>query len=154
MVKLERFTKLNNVKRLTKIIFLNFIYLQGQNDIIFSYDEIDKILSSENLIGWFLTNDYNFIIGYLIGIVKRLADGRHVYYVSYFYIVEKYRNNGYGKIMMKTMITHITNINLKYIVLITETNNVAYKIYKNIGFVDDPILVLKNDNFKLLLYYC
>ena len=89
-MKIERVSSLRNIERLAKIIFINFISLENQPDIQFSIEDIKSTLSSNSLIGWLLLDDDSRIVGYLIGISKELGDGRFVYYLSYFYIIQKY----------------------------------------------------------------
>jgi len=78
-MKIEKFTSLKNIDKLSKIIFLNFIELQNQVGISFSINEITRLLSSSRLIGWFLLDDNKNIIGYIIGETRTLNDGRYVY---------------------------------------------------------------------------
>jgi ribosomal protein S18 acetylase RimI-like enzyme len=153
-MKIERFTQLKNIDKLSKIIFFNFIDLQYQPNIEFSIDDIKFTLASSELIGWFLMDDDNKIIGYLIGIIKQLEDGRLTYYISYFYIIQKYRNNGLGTKMLLIALDYITSTNIKFIMLITKTNSKAWDMYIKYGFLEDPIIKIKNYDYKVLLYYC
>jgi len=152
-MKLQKFYQLKNIDRLSKIIFINFFHLQNQPDINFSIDDILLTLKSDKLLGWFLLNSKNQIIGYMIGETKELPDGRYIYYLSYFYIVEKYRSMGLGYQMMLNLINYISSINIRFIVLISEVNSNGFKLYKKLGFEDDPVIKLNNPNFTVLLYY-
>lgn len=153
-MKIERFTQLKNIDRIAKIIFINFMDLQNQPDIEFSFESIKEILVSPNLIGWFLMDNDNKIIGYLIGTIQYLSDGRQIYFIHYFYIIQKYRNNGLGKRMLLIAIEHITNINIKFIMLISKIKSNAWNMYLKYGFIDDPIIKLNNYYFRTLVYYC
>jgi len=153
-MKIERFTQLKNIDKLAKIIFLNFIELQYQPDIKFSIDDITATLVSSELIGWFLMDNDNKIIGYLIGINKHISDGRLAYYISYFYITQKYRNNGLGAKMLLIALDYITSTNIKFVMLITKTNSIAWDMYIKYGFLEDPIIKIDNYDYKVLLYYC
>jgi ribosomal protein S18 acetylase RimI-like enzyme len=153
-MKIERFTQLKNIDLLGKIIFVNFMVLQNQTDIEFSFDSIVEILSSPDLIGWFLMDNNNKIIGYLVGSIKNLADGRTVYFIHYFYLVQKYRNFGLGTKMLLIALNHITNINIKFVMLLSKINSLAWNLYLKYGFVEDPIVKLNNYNFRALVYYC
>ena len=153
-MKLFKFDRINNIDRLAKIIFFNFIELENEPDIVFNINDITSTLTSNNLLGWFLLNDENKIIGYIVGELKELTDGRYVYYICYFYIINKYRSNGLGYRMMLNCIQHITNINVKFIMLITNIHSKAYRLYKQLGFGSDPIIKLNNSNYTVLLYYC
>ena len=153
-MKIERFTQLKNIDKLAKIIFLNFAELQNQPDIEFSFTSIRDILASPSLIGWFLMDNNNSIIGYLIGSIMTIGDGRQVYFIHYFYIVQKYRKFGLGTKMLIMAINHITNINIKFIMLISRINSPAWNMYFKYGFGDDPIVKLNNNQFRTLVYYC
>lgn len=153
-MKLQRFTQLTNTDKLAKIIFLNFIELQNQQDIDFSFESINNILNSPNLLGWFLMDNDNKIIGYLIGNIKELIDGRNVFFIDYFYIVQKYRHLGLGTKMLLISINHITNINIKYIMLLTKFNSNAWNMYLKYGFVEDPIIKLNNLDFRIITFFC
>jgi ribosomal protein S18 acetylase RimI-like enzyme len=152
-MKIERVTTLRNIERLAKIIFLNFIELENQPDIQFSIEDIKSSLSSSSLIAWLLLDDDNKIVGYLVGTAKELGDGRYVYYLSYFYIIKKYRGTGLGKRMLLICIDYITKLNIKFILLISRINSPAYNLYLKLGFLPDPVITLKNNDYKLLIYY-
>ena len=99
-MRIQQFDKLDNVHRLSKIIFLNFIFLMEEQDIRFSVNDIQRLFISRNIVGWFLLNDNENIVGYLIGEIKHLDDGRLVYFICYFYIINEYRSKGFGKILL------------------------------------------------------
>ena len=153
-MKIERVTQLKNIDRLAKIIFINFIELQNQPDIEFSYESIKEILSSPDLIAWFLMDNNSKIIGYLIGSIIELSDGRMVYFIHYFYIIQKYRNFGLGSRMLLIVLEHITNINIKFVMLISKIKSIGWDMYKKYGFNDDPIVKLENFEYRTLVYYC
>jgi len=152
-MKLQRFNDLNNINKLSKIIFLNFFDLQYEDNIDFSVESISNILDSSALIGWFLLDNDNKIIGYLIGKTQGLDDGRFVYYISYFYIVNKYRNKGLGTRMLLTCMEYIKNQNISNIMLITKNNSNAHKLYSKLGFDIDPIIKIKNPGYILISNY-
>lgn len=153
-MKIERFTQVKNIDRLAKIIFINFMELQDQPDIEFSFESIKEILASPELIGWFLMDNNDKIIGYLIGTITELGDGRQVYFIHYFYIVQKYRKFGLGTRMLLIAISHITDINIKFVMLISRIKSIGWNLYLKYGFIDDPIIKLNNFDFRTLVYYC
>ena len=152
-MKLQRFNDLENTNKLSKIIFLNFFDLQYEDNIDFSIQSVINILDSPALIGWFLLDNDNKIIGYLIGKTQGLNDGRFVYYISYFYIVNKYRNKGLGTRMLLTCMEYIKNQNISNIMLITKNNSNAHKLYSKLGFDIDPIIKIKNPNYCIISNY-
>jgi ribosomal protein S18 acetylase RimI-like enzyme len=152
-MKIQRFDQLYNKDRLAKIIFLNFFNLQYEDNIDFSIESIIDILNSPALIGWFLLDNDNKIIGYLIGKSQGLDDGRFVYYISYFYIVNKFRNKGLGTRMLLTCMEYIKNQNISNIMLITKNNSKAHKLYASLGFDTDPIIKIKNKDYIIISNY-
>ena len=153
-MKIERFTQLKNIDKFGKIIFINFMDLQDQQEIEFSFESIKEILASADLIGWFLMDNNDKIIGYLIGSIKELADGRNVYFIHYFYIVQKYRKFGLGTKMLLIAMDHITNLNIKFVMLLSKIKSDGWKLYLKYGFLEDSIIKLNNYDFKVLVYYC
>jgi ribosomal protein S18 acetylase RimI-like enzyme len=152
-MKIQRFDDLQNKDRLAKIIFLNFFNLQYEQNIDFSIESILEILNNPALIGWFLLDNNEKIIGYLIGKTQGLNDGRFVYYISYFYIVNKYRNNGLGTRMLLTCMEYIKNQNISNIMLITKNNSRAHKLYTSLGFDIDPLIKIKNNDYVVISNY-
>ena len=51
-------------------------------------------------------------------------------------IIEKYRGNGIGKIMLKQMLSKINELNFKQVSLSVDNRNFAYKFYKKNDFVE------------------
>ena len=152
-MKIQRFNSLINIDRLAKIIFINFMDLQNEPSIDFSFESIKSILSSASLIGWFIMDLNSKIIGYLIGTISELNDGRNVYFIHYFYIIQKYRRFGIGTKLLLNVINHIDSINIKFIVLICKVNSPGWFLYKKLGWVEDPIIELDNFDYKTLTYY-
>lgn len=152
-MRIQKFTQIDNVERLSKIIFLNFIELQNQPEIVFDIDDIRNTLSSTGLLGWFLLDDNGKIIGYIVGEKKELTDGRYVYYISYFYLIHKYRSMGLGLTMMIQCIKYIGSINIPFIMLISNVHSKAFKLYKQLGFGFDPLIKIKNPNYSVMLLY-
>lgn len=152
-MRIQKFNQLSQIDKLSKIIYFNFIELETERDIVFNINDIILTLKSENLLGWFLLDDNNKIIGYIIGEFKELTDGRYVYYISYFYLIQKYRSFGLGYKMILTCIQHITSMNVAFIMLTSNINSKAFKLYRQLGFGFDPIIKINNPNFSVLLLY-
>jgi ribosomal protein S18 acetylase RimI-like enzyme len=152
-MKLQRIEQVKNIDRLAKIIYVNFMDLQNQPDINFSIEDITSTLSSAGFLGWLLLTDDGTIVGYMVGELKDVGDGRFVYFLSYFYIIKKYRGNGLGSKMMLNMISYIQSINVKFIMLISSTLSDAFRLYSKLGFVPDPIFKLNNNSYTVLIYY-
>ena len=152
-MRIQKFNQLSQIDKLSKIIYFNFKELENERDIVFNIDDIILTLKSENLLGWFLLDDNNKIIGYIIGEFKELTDGRYVYYISYFYLIQKYRSLGLGYKMILTCIQHIASMNVAFIMLTSNINSKAFKLYRQLGFGFDPIIKINNPNFSVLLLY-
>ena len=129
-MKIQKFNQIDNIDRLAKIIFFNFIELENEPDIVFNINDIISTLKSNNLLGWFLLDDVGKIIGYIVGELKELTDGRYVYYISYFYLIQKYRSKGLGYKMMLICLEYIVSINVPFIMLISNINSNAFRLYK------------------------
>jgi GNAT superfamily N-acetyltransferase len=153
-MKLQRFETVKNIDRFAKIIYINFIDLQNQPDISFSIEDITTTLSSNNFLGWLLLHDSGSIIGYMIGELKTLDDGRRVYFLSYFYVIKKYRGHGIGFKMMMNMIQYLKTINIQFVMLISSIYTDAFRLYSKLGFVPDPVLKINNSSYAVLIYYC
>lgn len=152
-MKIQKFNQIENIDRLAKIIFFNFIELENEPDIVFNINDITSTLRSNNLLGWFLLDDKGSIIGYIVGELKELTDGRYVYYISYFYLIHKYRSMGLGYKMMLVCLEYISSINVPFIMLISNVYSNAFKLYKKLGFGFDPIIKINNPNYAVLLLY-
>lgn len=152
-MKIQRFNKISHINRLAKIIFFNFIELENEPDIVFNINDITSTLTSNNLLGWFLLDDSGKIIGYIVGELKDLTDGRYVYYISYFYLIQKYRSKGLGYKMMLMCIEYIKSINVGFIMLISNVHSKAFKLYRELGFGFDPLIKINNPNYAVLLLY-
>ena len=152
-MRIVKFNQLNNIDKLSKIIYLNFLELQNVEGIVFNIDSIFNTLNSDNLLGWFIMMN-NQIIGYIIGELKDLVDGRYVYYISYLYIIKKHRSKGLGFKLMLNCMNYISNINVKFIMLTCNKNSQAFKLYKKLGFIVDSIIKIENPDYNILVYYC
>ena len=152
-MKIQRFNQITNINRLAKIIFFNFIELQNEADIVFNINDITSTLTSNSLLGWFLLDDDSKIIGYIVGELKQLTDGRYSYYISYFYIIKKYRSKGIGYKMMLICIEYVKSIGMQFVMLLSNINSNAFQLYKKLGFGYDPIIKINNPNYVVLTYY-
>jgi ribosomal protein S18 acetylase RimI-like enzyme len=104
-------------------------------------------------LGCFLIDNNDKIIGYIVGELKELTDGRYVYYISYFYLIHKYRSMGLGYKMMLVCLEYISSINVPFIMLISNIQSNAFKLYTKLGFGFDPIIKINNPNYAVLLLY-
>jgi ribosomal protein S18 acetylase RimI-like enzyme len=152
-MKLQKFQKLTNINKLSKIIFLNFIELMNQDNIVFSIDDIERLLISQNMTGWFLLDDNENIIGYLIGEKQNTNDGRFLFFICYLYIIEEKRNKGYSKILLLNCLKFVKENNLYFTMIITKNNSIGNKLLEKYSFTKDPFIKIDNENYSLLLNY-
>jgi ribosomal protein S18 acetylase RimI-like enzyme len=132
--------KIKNPEILSSIAFKNFIYLSQFPELMHSEKNIYKALQEEGNL-CYLVYDKNVLIAYLIGDFRTLADNRYVYYISYFYVAEKYRGKKLGSKIMDMIINKCQNLGVKFIVLTCDTQDTKIiNFYRKYGFVKDPIL--------------
>lgn len=129
-----------NTNKLEKMIYLNFIELTNEPELLHTSQNINKMLTNDK------TQFYVFvlnrrIISYMLGEITHLNDGRNVFYVGYIYTAEKYRNIGLSSKLLKQVEFYCKNHNLDGIMLTCDTNNSqVYEFYKKRGFMLDIIL--------------
>ena len=103
---IETFDDVQDYDIFTDIVFDNFHHLNNVPHLHHTKAEIKKVLMSKKFLGLFVFNSESKIIGYLIGEFMTLNDGRKIYYVSYFYVVTKYRKLGIGSHLINAIINN------------------------------------------------
>ena len=142
----------NNINTFVDIIFNNFSELANIPYINHSRDDIHRLLSSENMFGYFVIYSTK-IIAYVIGESIQMHDGRHAYYLSYIYVADKYQHIKIGTLLIKKIIFYCTRIGIPFIVQTCDINNIKLiKFYKKFGFIYDPILKNNKQHEILCLY--
>lgn len=140
-----------------KFVYAELIYRHFINLIKFPYvkhtkQSIYELLSSDNLFGYIVKNDKK-IIAYLFGEYQQVKDGRNVYYLSYVYVSNNYRNKHIGSLLMKLLITHCKKIGIPFIILTYDSYDKKLTLfYKKLGFIVDPVLRNGNRHEILCLY--
>jgi|688.fasta_scaffold604672_2 GNAT superfamily N-acetyltransferase len=133
-------SKIHNSELLANVIYNNFSYLSEFSDLMHNKKDILKTLQSENNLSYLLYDGPN-LIAYLIGDFRTLSDNRYVYYMSYLYVSEKYRNKKIGYHLMKSVINKCKNVGAKFIILTCDTFDTKITgFYRKYGFKQDPIL--------------
>jgi Acetyltransferases len=141
--------KYYDLSRFTKTIYKNFIELSSEPKLKHNLKEINRLLTSNNTIGLFIFNGRK-VIGYLIGEIIKLNDGRTVLYISYLYIAARYRCNGFGTILLNQYIDLAKKINMDAIVLICDTDNQrVLDFYLLKGFMYD-IYLRRYDKYDVI----
>jgi RimJ/RimL family protein N-acetyltransferase len=141
------FVKLNksNIKKyklniFTEVIYQNFIYAKDISHLKHNKNEIYNLLTHDDThINLYIVD--NKIGGYLIGKIMKLNDGRNVYYVSYLYIGETFRQKGLAKKFLSIVDKTVNELNLDGVLLTCDTHNKkAHDLYLKNGFMPDMLL--------------
>lgn len=134
--------KLKSVKidEMVRTIYKNFFYLSHYPELKHSISEINRLFRSSKMIAFFIYNGYR-IIGYVIGEIMRLNDGRLVLYLSYLYIAKKYRRHGFGSALLKQITHKAHRLKMDNVLLTCDTENKSIlDFYLQKGFMYDPYL--------------
>ena len=136
---------LKDPKPFANTIYNNFKYLASVPQLQHSIGEITRLLTDPNFFGITATtnctNNTNKIVGYLVGKLENLDDGRYVCYISYIYVAQKYRNLKVGSYMINRIIQMCANKGIQFLMLTCDTTDEkVYKFYLKRGFVKDPII--------------
>lgn len=142
----------NCAKNFSRIIFDNFMELTQYSYIKHSQYDIQKLLASSQMVGYIVTHHHN-IIAYAFGETMILPDGRNAYYLSYIYVVSRYRKLGIGALILKHIVAFCVNSGINFVVLMCDTcNNGVVKFYKKHGFVFDTMLRTNKKHDVMCLY--
>lgn len=138
---IKKFKKITNgdyLNNFADTIYNNFLNLKTHISLVHNITKISKLLTSDHLIGYTVEMD-NKIIGYLIGELMAIPDGRIVYYISYFYTSSKYRNKGIGNALFEYCIKECYQKGFRFVMLTCNREKQIYSYYKNNGFIEDPV---------------
>jgi ribosomal protein S18 acetylase RimI-like enzyme len=140
-ISIKEISKMKNgLNSFVSTIYNNFIHLSKIPQLEHNQNEIIKLLTSPSMISYVAYHDTQ-IIAYIIGEIKHLNDGRIVYYISYLYIGNKYRDMKLGTKLMNLIINKCKTSNINSILLTCDIlDNRVTNFYKRIGFTPDPIL--------------
>jgi len=120
------------------LVFRHFIHLAYHPQLKHNIREINKLLKNKRFIGIFAYNEKNKIIGYMLGSVDRLSDGRVSFFINYLYVCKKYRKNGIASEMIKLIKIKCNEINVRYILLTCDTSDKkVYNFYLMRQFMPD-----------------
>lgn len=132
--------KVSNHDKLANIIFNNFSYLEKFPELSHNVDEIKKSLVAKKAMNFMIYNENKAIIGYVIGDIRVLQDGRKVYYISYFYIKSSYRSKGIGKMVLDILRNRCMKQGVSWILLTCDSKDEkAYGFYVKNGFNADKL---------------
>jgi len=145
-IVIRKVDRLKNPNLLCDAIYNNFIYLSKYPNLMHTKNEIGRLLTTPDNI-MYLVYDNNKMIGYLIGEYKMLNDSRYVFYISYMFILDKYRNMKLGSRLMNKIIKECSDKGIKYILLTFDSNDLKLiNFYQKHGFKKDPMLGNNGNN--------
>lgn len=134
------------------IIFNNFIDLVNYPYVKHTRQDIQNLLSSEQMIGY-VAKYAEKIIAYMFGEVSQMPDGRNAYYLSYIFVAPKYQHLKIGSLMLNKIINHCRHYGIPFIVLTCDTEDTkVMNFYKKFGFILDPLLRNGKRHDVLCLY--
>lgn len=140
----------DKLKELANVIYGNFSHI-ANSQLDHSVKSIEKILSSENVV-MYCFYDGNNMISYILMDKKILNDNRHVLYVDYLYVSEKYRKHGLGSRMIDMAKEYANNNSLQGLLLTTNVNDKKLmRFYTKHGFSYDMFL---RTYLKFDILYC
>lgn len=139
---IKELAEIKNPLLLSQVVYRDFQYLSNNPDLGHNMDELNRLINNnENFAGLFAFNSKKKLIGYLVGEIKHLSDGRLVYYISYLFVNEKYRHKRIGSHLLELIINKCKSRGYSFIVLTCDTQDQKLiNFYKKYGFNYDPIL--------------
>jgi len=140
--------------KFAKTIYGNFAYLRYIPEMKHTSMEILRLVTDKNFIGIMVYSPSDALVGYLVGEKMALQDGRYVFYVSYLYVSDKYRDRGLGSKLIDIIITLCREeLGIHFIVLTClRQNTKACNFYLHKGFKDD-ILIHADGDRRIMTYY-
>jgi ribosomal protein S18 acetylase RimI-like enzyme len=126
-----------NLTMLTNVIYDNFPELIDTPNVTHSPESIRKTLESRDIVLLLAMNN-NKLLGYLLGEIMILEDGRKVLFISYLFVAPSMRNNGLGKKLMFEAYEVAGNEFCDGIMLIYDTTDRQLRnFYGKLGFMLD-----------------
>ena len=120
----------SNKQPLINTIYNNFLSLKHEPKLNHNIKEISRLLYSTDGHTYLLNNGSK-VIGYIVGEVLLIQDGRMVFYISYLYIGSNYRGKGLGTFLLNAVIEKCKNIGILFIMLTCDSSNTKlYRYYK------------------------
>lgn len=130
-------------------IFNNFKELVQYPKLKHNINEIMRVIKSPRSVIMFKMYKGK-IIGYLLGEIMNLTDGRNVFYITYIFTSPHFRGKGIASELMKTVSNIVVQQSLDGILLTCDSEDTdVYSFYEKRGFMPD--LVLRTyDKFEVL----
>lgn len=151
-VTLRPILKIKDPSAFVKTVYDNFSYLT-EPELNHTVEEIRRVVTSPDFFGLLMYNSDGRIIAYLVGEFKNLADGRYVYYITYMFVSPRFRGRKLGSRMVNKLAEHCTTKGVRFIILTCDsTKNKLVNFYRNLGFMDDPVIKTNNQHIVMCRY--
>ena len=96
----------------------------------YSSDELKNLLKKPFVRVYLFKNEFNNILGY--SVIWIFPPEAELHYIEIF---PEFRGKGLGKFFLKDLLNFLPSLGVKKIFLeVSETNRVAYSLYKRLGF--------------------
>lgn len=137
-----------------KVVYNHFIDLSNYDNLKHTEEEIKKMLNSENFRGYVIKYNNKYIIGYILGEITHLNDGRDAYFISYLYTASNFRKMGIASKLINRIKMEMKKQFIYTLMLICDTDNTKLvDFYMKKGFMLDLLLrrYEKHDVFSVLI---
>lgn len=152
-VKCLQVRSISNPQEMSQIIYQHFSYLSQYPKLNHNPASIEKLLKAPNNISYLLYFK-DKIIAYMIGDMRDLSDNRHVYYISYIYVLKEYRGKKIGSLLIRRAVKLCREVGIPFIILTCDkVNTKALNFYRKHGFVLDPVLGNCNQTQSVMCLY-
>jgi ribosomal protein S18 acetylase RimI-like enzyme len=131
--------KKQDLSLLVKLIYNNFIELTEEDKLMHTPEKIEENLKADNSVIVVLTDKKSQkMIAFLTANIIELDDRRLVFYISYIYTAESYRNSGLGTELMDLAEKLGRKHKCNGVMLIFDTYKPnLVRFYENRGYMQD-----------------
>jgi len=126
------------LQNFTNTVYKNFIHLAKYPRLNHNKKEIKKLLTTDDGIYYFIYDKKGMILGYLLGEFKNVY-GRYMYYITYLYTAQNYRNRKIASQLLNRVIKKCHHKGVNFVTLTCDTkDDKVLNFYKRRGFMFDP----------------
>ena len=137
------------IRKFAKLVYTNFIDLAKNPDLKHNITEIERVLYCKEC-QLFVITEHGKMIGYLLGEIMDINDGRKVFYITYIFTAKNFRNKGIASQLMNLTEQVSRKLNLDGILLTCDTEDQqVFDFYAKRGFMPD-VHLRKYDKYDVL----